>query len=68
MESFKVMFGWLDKIGYVYPKVVFAIKYVMLYLYFVWKMKKNNEMEYILFFNVWYLFKINIVLHSNICY
>lgn len=35
MESFKVMFGWLDKIGYVYPKVVFAVKYVMLYLYFV---------------------------------
>ena len=68
MESFKVMFGWLDKIGYVYPKVVFAVKYVMLYLYFVWKMKKNNEMEYILFFNVWYLFKIKIIFHSNIFY
>ena len=37
----------------------------MTYLYFVCK-KKKIEIENILYFNVQYLFKIKIILHSNI--
>ena len=43
------------------------MKYVMSHLYLVCKMNKENEMEYILFFNVRYLFKIKIIMHFNIC-
>ena len=39
-----------------YINTIYAIEYIILYLYLIYKMKKAKE--YILFSNVWYLFKI----------
>ena len=36
-----------------------------IYIWFV-KEKNTNKMEYIIYCNVWYLFKINFLLNSNI--
>ena len=42
------------------------MKYVMSHLYLVCKMNKENEMEYILFFNVRYLLLKNMKFSKNI--
>ena len=50
-----------------YINTIYAIEYIILYLYLIYKMKKAKE--YILFSNVWYLFKIKkIIFYSNIFY
>ena len=50
-----------------YINTIYAIEYIILYLYLIYKMK--NAKEYVLFSNVWYLFKIKkIIFYSNIFY
>ena len=40
----------------------------MLYYIYIWfvKERNTNKMEYIIYCNVWYLFKIKIILNFNI--
>ena len=42
----------------------YPISYNILYLYLICEINKKNKMKYILFV----MFKINIILHSNIFY